>query len=384
MEPLIHLAFVDDWEVRGNGSGDPRVLQFAPMRRLTELYQKFGLRGSFNAEVMQQLTYRKLQGRFPELKILADEWEQAVTDSFRQGHDIQLHLHPQWIAAEYHGQDGWTLRGDWSIINYPGQQMRALLLSCKQFLETLLRKIDPQYSCVSFRAGSWCAAPSDSLFPILSELGFVFDMSIVAGIHYETPRVKLDYTRCEEGFLPYYPMMNDARRVSQTLEAIVCIPTNTFRASRRALLRRDLSKVQKIFRNRITRVAKGARNASATSSRGQTGDDWTNRGESGPVGFVRRAVKRYTRGQTCVSDLSHMNYSMMVRMMDSIRERAARSGLKQVAVILENHTKDVQDFSDIERFLTQVAHSTDVKTVTLTEIAKGLQDGSFKVRTARQ
>jgi hypothetical protein len=194
--------------------------------------------------------------------------------------------------------------------------------------------------------------------------------------------VKLDYTRCEEGFLPYYPVMNDARRVSQTLEAIVCIPTNTFRASRRALLRRDLSKVQKTFRNRITRVANGARNASATSSRGQTGDDWTNRGESGPVGFVRRAVKRYTRGQTYVSDLSHMNYAMMVRMMDSIRERAARSGLKQVAVILENHTKDVQDFSDIERFLTQVAHSTDVKTVTLTEIAKGLQDGSFKVRTA--
>ena len=74
MKPTIHLAFVDDWEVRGNGSGDPRVLQFAPMRRLTNIYRKYGIRGSFNAEVMQQLTYRNLQGRFPELKAVAERY----------------------------------------------------------------------------------------------------------------------------------------------------------------------------------------------------------------------------------------------------------------------------------------------------------------------
>jgi hypothetical protein len=382
MEPRIHLAFVDDWEVRGNGSGDPRVLQFAPMRRLTEIYQKFGVRGSFNAEVMQQLTYRNLQGRFPELRALADEWEQVVTDSFRQGHDIQLHLHPQWIGAGYEGHGSWNLRGDWSIINYSGQQMRALLLSGKQFLESLLRKVDPAYSCVSFRAGSWCAAPSDSLFPILAELGFVFDISIVAGIRYDTPHVKLDYSQCEEPFFPYYPEMNDARRVSRTLQSMICIPTNTFRGSRVALLQRDLSKARMAVQSKMKRLGDGAKSVQATAFRGRTGDDWTNRGESGPIGFARRVVKRYLRGQTYISDLSSMNYAMMRRMMDNIRQRAAESGLEHVAVILENHTKDVHDFSDIERFLADVVRSAAVKTVTLTEIANGLRNESFKVRTA--
>jgi hypothetical protein len=381
MGPSIHLAFVDDWEVRGNGSGDPRVLQFEPMRRLTEVYQKFGVRGSFNAEVMQQLTYRNLQGSFPELKAVADEWEELVTDSFRHGHDIQLHLHPQWIGAEYEEQGKWNLRGDWSIVNYSDQQIRALLLSGKQFLETLLRKVDPSYSCVSFRAGSWCAAPSDSLFPILAELGFVFDMSIVAGIRYDTSRVKLDYTQCEEPFVPYYPQMNDARRVSRTFEAMVCVPTNSFPVSRVALLQRDLGKARRALRNKIKRLGNGARSTPAASSRGRT-EDWTNRGESGAVGFARRVVKRYLRGETYVSDLSNMKYPMMRRMMDNIRKRAAESGLEHVAVILENHTKDVRDFSDIERFVADVAHSADVKTVTLTEIANGLRNGSFRVRTA--
>jgi hypothetical protein len=376
MKPLIHLAFVDDWEVRGNGSGDPRVLQFAPMRRLTEVYRKFGIRGSFNAEVMQQLTYRRMQGRFPELKALADEWEQAVTDSFRQGHDIQLHLHPQWLDADYDGRGNWHLKGDWSIINYSRRDIRTLLLSGKEFLETLLRRVDPSYSCLSFRAGSWCAAPSESLLPILAELGFVFDTSIVAGIHYDTPQIKLDYTRCEEPFLPYYPEMNDARRVSRSSQSMICIPTNSFRGARMALLQRDLRKAWTAVRSRIEQSARTG------SSPGRRGDDWTNRGESGAVGLARRVVKRYLRGLTHISDLSRMNYAMMRRMMESIRKRAAESGLEQVVVMLENHTKDVQDFSDIERLLAHVAQSSDVKTVTLTEIAHGLRNGSIKVRTA--
>jgi hypothetical protein len=54
MRPVIYLAFVDDWEVRGNGSGDPQVLQFEPMRKLVRIFNKYGIRGSFNVEVMQQ------------------------------------------------------------------------------------------------------------------------------------------------------------------------------------------------------------------------------------------------------------------------------------------------------------------------------------------
>ena len=51
----VHLALVDDWELSGNGSADIRRLQLEPMRRLVSIYNRLGIRGSFNAEVMQQL-----------------------------------------------------------------------------------------------------------------------------------------------------------------------------------------------------------------------------------------------------------------------------------------------------------------------------------------
>jgi hypothetical protein len=316
------------------------------------------------------------------LKVIAHEWEQVVLESFRQGHDIQLHVHPQWRDATYEGHGNWKLPGDWSIINYPKEEIRAMLSSGKQYLETLLHKIDPSYACVSFRAGSWCAAPSDSYLPILSELGFAFDMSIVAGIRNDTPQVKLDYTQCEEPFTPYYPDMNDARRVSRSVQPIVCIPTNSFSGARIALLRRDFRKAGNLLRRKIHAFGNGNNAAPPVLSRGRSGDEWTNKGERGALGLARRLLKRYVMGQRHISDLAQMDYGMMCQMMSHIRRQAARSGLARVPVILENHTKDISNFTDIERFVADVSRAKDIKTVKLGEIADGLRSGVFVARAA--
>lgn len=75
MNPTIHLALVNDWELSGNGSGDVRELQFQPLRKLVEIYNSLGIHGLFDAEVMQQLTFRKPQHEHPEFKSAADEWD---------------------------------------------------------------------------------------------------------------------------------------------------------------------------------------------------------------------------------------------------------------------------------------------------------------------
>jgi hypothetical protein len=137
-----------------------------------------------------------------------------------------------------------------------------------------------------------------------------------------------------------------------------------------------------VLRQKVRRLGKRNTSTMPVSSHGRSGDDWANKGETGAVGTARRLLKRYLVGQTQISDLAQMNYAMMRRMMASIRRQAARSGLSRVPVILENHTKDVSDFSEIERFLADVARSLDVKTLTLTEIADGLRNGTFQARTA--
>ena len=372
----IHLALVDDWELSGNGSGDIRQLQFEPMRRLVSIYNRLGIHGSFNAEVMQQITFRQHQDQHKELKVLADEWDETVRETFRLGHDIQLHIHPQWQNAEY--KDGrWKLTADWSILNYPREAAMHLLRSGKEYLENLLKNIDPNYRCVSFRSGAWCIAPSPHMLDLLVELGITFDMSIVAGVKYDTRNIKLDYTGCEEDFLPYYPVMTDARKVSDKAEPIVCVPTNCFYASRKQVFQHHLDKVVSKVRSKIagpTTVSDNGRSVEAY------GEEWAQIDGSLSKRIYRKGIVPYLKGKHTISDLAQLDYPLMMEMLDSIRKRARASGLADVPVVLENHTKDVQNFSDLERFLEKAVESSDIKFVTLTELARDLNQ-KFKIKT---
>ena len=82
MKPTIYLALTHDWELRGDGSGDIEEIQFAPMRRLLEIYEKFGARTTFMPDVMQQVSFRKLEGDHPELKLAADSWDEHALEAY--------------------------------------------------------------------------------------------------------------------------------------------------------------------------------------------------------------------------------------------------------------------------------------------------------------
>ena len=368
----IHLALVDDWELSGNGSGDVHRLQFEPLRRLVSIYNRLGIRGSFNAEVMQQLTFRQHQDEHKELKTWANEWDDIVRETFRQGHDIQLHIHPQWQNAEY--VDGrWNLTSDWSILNYSREAAHQMLVRGKEYLENLLKDINPTYRCMSFRSGAWCIAPSPHMLELLVDLGIVFDMSIVAGVKYDTRNIKLDYTACEEDFLPYYPVMTDARRVSHKPEPIICVPTNCFYASRRQVFRHHLEKVKQ----KVSSQASLSNNGRSVEA---YGEQWAQIDGSLMKRIYRKGIVPYLKGKHTISDLAQLDYAVMMEMLTSIRKRARASGLTDVPVVLENHTKDLHNFSDLERFLEHAASSPDIKFVTLTELAHGLKS-KFKIKT---
>jgi hypothetical protein len=379
MKPTIYLAFVDDWELSGNGSGDARELQFRPMRELVKIYNAHKVRGSFNAEVMQQLTFRTFEKDHPELKTLADEWDETVRETYRQGHDVQLHIHPQWRGAEY--EDGrWRLTADWSILNYEPDEAYRMMKAGKEYLENLLRPVNPDYACVSFRSGSWCIAPSPHMLSLLVRLGIVFDMSIVGGVRYETKNINLDYTNCDEDFLPYYPVMTDARKVSDKREPIICTPTNYFYGSRRQVFKHHLGKAVAKVRERV-RPAPAARQGARSVE--AYGHEWAqNRHASLLTRVYEKGVVPYLKGKHLISDLAQLDYALLREMLASIRRRARASGLDSVPVILENHTKDIQDFSDIERFVKDVSRAEDIKCLTLTELATELRGGRFQIRVA--
>ncbi|MDH5457617.1 MAG: hypothetical protein OEY26_02770 [Nitrospinota bacterium] len=381
-QPIIYLALTDDWELRGNGSGDMDEIQLKPMRRLASIYEKNGARGSFFIEVMQQRTFRRFQAEYPELKVLADQWEAQVKDVYQRGHDVQLHIHPQWTRAEYQG-GSWKLDGKWSILDYPPEESGRLILEGKKFLEDILQSVDPDYRCLAFRAGAWCVAPSPHILSQLAEAGIILDASIVEGIHIHTKNLQLDYKNCEESFLPFYPNMQDARKISSHKEKIICVPTCHFVEPKRFTLRRHMKMAWRLVRKNFAGSSKGPfKNSNGEKPQSSEYKEWE-RVNATIFSKIARQLRSYlNEGTYQIGDLSALEYPWLCCMMKSIRKRARSSGLSGIPVILENHTKEIQSFKDIERFISDCSRAEDIQFITLTELAARLQNGQFKIQTA--
>ena len=363
MPPTIHLALTHDWELRGDGSGDIEEIQFAALRRLLDIYERAGARTTFLPDVMQQIRFRSLEAEHPELRAWANSWDEHVRAAFRQGHDIQLHLHPQWLNGEY--ENGrWRLRGDWSILNYDRRTARLMLEDARNYLEQLLKPIDAGYRCLAFRAGALAAAPSDHLFQTLTDLGIQLDVSVAPGLVVSDANLKLDYRNCEEKFLPFYPALNDARKISHEPGPVVCVPLNHFFGSRRAVTRQNLALVRK----RIGADAPAYQPNRVAPARG-----------SRLTAAFEKLIKPAMQRKYFVSDTGRLDYPLLKEMLASIRRRACDSGLSEVPVVLTNHPKDIRDWAGLERFVAEVAEAKDIEFIRLSELVAKLRGGEFPV-----
>lgn len=378
MTPTIYLALTHDWELRADGSGDIEQIQFAPLRKLLEIYGEFGVRTTIFPDVLQQIAFRNNETNHPSLKAVADRWDQHAIDAYQQGHDVQLHAHSQWSHASYE-RDQWQLRGDWSLLNYSPDETRQMLQPCRDYLVRLLRQLDLKYECLAFRAGALAIAPSNHLLATLADLGIVVDVSLACGLRVNTAKLDLDYRNCEEDFLPFHPQMDDARKVSPEAQTIYCVPLHSFHGSPQGVRSHYLHLARRKLQQRLTESR-----LNGVSAKGMVQADalWREKQHSSALSRIYdKGVRPCLTGKYFVSDTARLSYTLLREMLDSIRQRATATRLPAVPVVLTNHPKFIDDFNPIQSFIRHAVDSPDVKFITMTELANKLKNDEFHVQT---
>lgn len=189
-----------DYELYGNGSGDVFEHVIEPTDRLLRIADEYGVKYTIFFEVVEYLKLKEEWDKGNSMGYASDPIkaiEDQIVDAFRRGHDVQLHIHPQWINAQF--VDGrWTVDlSQWRLGGYVGSgehSLENILLRGKQTIERLLRPVDPDYECVALRAGGYNIQPSTEIVEAMKRVGLSIDSSIYPGGRESGELSRYDYT----------------------------------------------------------------------------------------------------------------------------------------------------------------------------------------------
>lgn len=230
----LGLIFSNDWELFGDGSGDFWEIQHRRLRQMLDVAAQFNAPITVMAEVAQQWAHRRLAARESWACEIADAWESILVAAVREGSDVQLHLHPQWLDAR--PCDGkWQLNFErWALSSLDRRAIADSLARGKQYLESLLRPVRPQYRTVLFRAGAFCIEPAANAIGALAEAGFLADSSVTKGLYDSR---YYDYRRAPSRVLPWQVDIESVARAGER-SGIVELPIMATRVWDSPLLRR--------------------------------------------------------------------------------------------------------------------------------------------------
>ncbi len=168
---------------------------FAPTQRILERAQQFGMPVTLFADVLCLQPYRE-----SGLQLFVERFERQLCEAIREGHDVQLHIHPHWTRA-IPSSDGWMLREPViRLADLDPAEARSVISSAATYLRELLSRADPSYECVAYRAGGLALQPDErALIGMLHDEGIRIDSSIAPGLRVASDVIDIDYSALPRG-----------------------------------------------------------------------------------------------------------------------------------------------------------------------------------------
>lgn len=198
----MNLILTFDYELFGSGQGDVFKHLVKPTNYILDTLDELEIKATFFIEYLEILAIFEL-AKSGNAKAEADALliRSQLERMIKDGHDLQLHIHPQWYKA-INNSDQWILNFSWwrfSSLPFnttkngtPGQL--DLLKEGRLFLEKLVRPFIPEYQCHIFRAGGYNFGFDKQSITALKEAGFDTESSLCPGFFADKALCQYDYT----------------------------------------------------------------------------------------------------------------------------------------------------------------------------------------------
>lgn len=193
-----NLLFTLDYEIHGNGDGNPADLMVEPTYRLMDLLEKYNQKLTLMADVAEILAFK----REPSFANRVEAIEEQLRNAIQRGHDVQLHIHSSYFQSQWDGKHFDQCIDEYNMAALPIERIDEMVGQCVRYLEDLLRPIKPDYKVWLFRAANWSMMPTENLYKVLVKYGITHDTSVYKG-GCQGGNVCYDYSEAYDNLLAY-------------------------------------------------------------------------------------------------------------------------------------------------------------------------------------
>ena len=166
------IIFALDYELFfGKNTGTVENCLIIPTDELIKTTNKYGIKYTFFVDSGYLLNLKnspstKLQNNY---SLIANH----LSSLSRNGHDIQLHIHPHWEESKYIN-DYWSINySKFKLQSFDDETIKDIVKNYKNLLEDITEK-----QITAYRAGGWCIQPFDKIRNALANENVYIDSTI--------------------------------------------------------------------------------------------------------------------------------------------------------------------------------------------------------------
>lgn len=174
----------------GSKPGTPEKCLVEPMDALSEMCRKYSIPLNVFVDASYLLKLFELKDQHARMDKDYNLVSSHITRLDKEGHAINLHLHPQWIGASYN-------KDQWSLPPMPYKLSDLTIDNQKQLIENGVNILNSLISkrVKAFRAGGYSFENFPELRGTLKSCGVMIDTSVLRGEYVKEEYHSYDYRR---------------------------------------------------------------------------------------------------------------------------------------------------------------------------------------------
>lgn len=176
----------------GEKTGTPENCLIRPMDELCKVADKHNFKFVIFVDATYLLRMQQLKGQFKEVDRQYDLVSNHVKSLAEQGHDIELHFHPQWLYSNWDEESQeWKMdRDHYKLSDLPLEEAKSSLKTAKELLDSIVG-----YKTIAYRAGGFCLNEFEDFKETFKKLGLKYDSSVARYGHIASKVHYYDYRR---------------------------------------------------------------------------------------------------------------------------------------------------------------------------------------------